>query len=227
MATKSIETGANGARRQRAICAIAAFVLLGLGIWRGAEAFQPVTETPVQLSEQQQQILHVVEPLAGAGNVRVTVRRAGKAARDFLILINSPGGALQPIAKDIEAILGSAVGFDAGRGDTLTVREFPFAKGVAGGPDIAEMVELGVIGLLVFLLSWGAFAPAKVEPELVTRTRPKRTSEVKPARTRPVAVDLSQSGGGKMSSAAKTATEDPAGTAKIIRAWMRSPEASS
>lgn len=227
MAIKSTETGTTGARRLRGICAMAAFILLGLGIWRGADAFQPSVATTAEITPQQQQILHVIEPFVGVGNARVTVRRAGKNIREFLILINSSTGEAVSMAKDIESVLVSAVGFNAPLGDTLTIREFPFASGVAAGPEVSEMVELGVIGLLVFLLSWGAFAPPKSAPETLSRGRTKRTPEDKPQRTRPVAVDLSQPSTNKMSSAAKTAVEDPAGTAKVIRAWMRSPEATS
>jgi len=161
----------------------------------------------------------------GAGNVRATIRRSTKRTRDFLILINRTGDDVGSLAPDIEAILASAAGFSTTGGDTLTIREFTFASGAMAGPEATEIGELGVIGILVFLLAWGAFAPPKTDSEMSGRTKLKRSNETRPQRTRPVAVDLSEPSNSKTASAAQAATEDPAGTAKVIQAWMRSPEA--
>jgi len=224
MATKSIETVATGTRRLRAICALAACILLGLGIWRGAEVFTQPADTSAHLSEEQRALLHVIEPLAGTGNVRVTVFPTSQSTRDFLVLIDSLRNSPRSLAKDIEAILGSAAGFNATLGDTLTVREFPFVDGLAASPKATELAELGVLSILVFLLAWGAFAPPKQVVESSGRAKSKRTADDRPSRTRPVAVDLVSANDSKAVSAAKTATDDPAGTANVIRAWMRSPE---
>ena len=227
MATRVVETGTAGSRRVRAICALAACMLLGLGLWRGAAVFTQPAETPLELTQQQQTLIHVLEPIAGNGNVRVTVRSTGRKTRDILVLFDTTGSDAAQLASDIEAMLGAAIGFDATAGDTLTVREFPFVGGSSAAPQMAELAELGVIGLLIFLLSWGAFAPQKYVPEAApNRSRSRKLSEDRPPRTRPMAVDLSAPGS-KSASAAKTANEDPSGTAKVIRAWMRAPEGQS
>lgn len=224
MAARSVETDVSGSRRARAICALAAVFLLGLGLWRGAEVFSaPAGNAHVATSEQQN-LLNVIEPLAGAGNVRVSVRRAGNGVRNFLVMIDTTSGETGPLGQEIEAILVTAVGFNTALGDTLTVKEFPFARGTSAQPAAAELIELGLIGFLVILLSWGAFMPSRPETAPVYKKRSKTERDPAPTRTRPVAVDLSPPAGSKTSSAAKAANEDPVGTAKIIRAWMRSPE---
>ena len=227
MATRTVETGMADTRRVRAICAMAACILLGLGMWRGAGILTKPAEAPVAASVEQQNLISVIETLAGPGNARVTVRRSGKGIRDFLVLIDTSNGTARPLGKQIEAMLVSAAGFDPALGDTLTVREYAFVGGSASKPATSELVELGVIGLLVFLLSWGAFAPARQTVETQLRPKTKRSSDEQSARPRPVAVDLNSSTGNSAASAARTANEDPAGTAKIIRAWMHAPEAKS
>lgn len=227
MATKSIETGDSGHRRARAICAMAACILLGLGIWRGAEVFSQPADVQSQLSAEQQKLLHVIEPLTGAGNARVTVRKSGKKTRDFLVMIDASSGIAQSAPADIEAILINAAGFNAALGDTLTVRQLAFASGTSANPEAAELIELSVMGLLVFLLSWGAFAPTRQATETRLRSKNKRSPDNRPPRTRPVAVDLTETPNSKTVSAAKTATENPAETANVIRAWMRSSETQS
>lgn len=227
MAAKIAEQDMSGARRARAISAIAAFVLLGLGLWRGAEVFTQPAQSTSPISVEQEKLLHVIEPLAGAGNVRLTVRRADAGARDFLVMIDTASSGSRGIGEDIEGILEKAAGFDAARGDTLTVQEFPFVGGATARPNPNELAQLGVIGLLVFLLSWGAFAPApsSTSPALAGRKRERKSSATDaPGRPRPVAVDLTPSSSSSARAAAKTANENPVETAKVIRAWMRSSE---
>ena len=228
MTAKTADTDANGMRRARAISAFAAFVLLSLGIWQASEVFTQPASSKAPISLEQEKLLHVIEPLAGAGNVRVTVHRTDAGARSFLVMIDTANSTARGIGKDVEAIFTKAVGFDAARGDTLTVQEFPFADGASARPAPADLAQLGIIGLLVFLLSWGAFAPAPSAgtPALVSRKKERRSSRSDaPDRPRPVPVDLSPPEGSSASAAAKTARENPAETAKVIRAWMRSPEA--
>ena len=228
MAAKTAESDANGMRRARAISAFAAFILLGLGIWRASEVFTQPAANLAPISLEQEKLLHVIEPLAGAGNVRVTVHRTDAGARSFLVMIDTANSSARAIGKDVEAIFTKAAGFDAARGDTLTVQEFPFAEGASARPTPTELAQLGVIGLLVFLLSWAAFAPAPSTsaPVLVGRKKERRSAPgTAPRRSRPVPVELSPEEGSRAATAAKTARENPSETAKVIRAWMRSPEA--
>ena len=218
------QTDGAGHRRARMICAFAALVLLGLGLWRGAEIFTKPAGAPDFISQEQQTLLHVLEPLAGAGNVRLTVRREEGGSRTFLVFVNTAAGNIRPLAREIETTLVHAAGFSSAKGDALTVREFPFAAGTSAAPQPRELIELGVIALLVFLLSWGAFAPQSAPAERTARKKPKPAANDAAPRPRPVAVDVTPMPGSQAASAAKSASEDPAGTAKIIRAWMRAPE---
>ena len=232
MAAKTAETEASGLRNVRAIAAFAAFILLGLGIWRASDVFtQPAVGTAA-ISLEQEKLLHVIEPLTGPGNVRVSVRRSEAGERDFLVMIDTASSGARDLGQQIEAILGKAAGFTAAQGDTLTVQEFPFADGARARPEASELAQLGIMGLLVFLLSWGAFAPASSAPapEITHRKKPRRGGPAAPEdarRPRPVAVDMTPSDGSSAAAAAKTASDNPAETAKIIRAWMRAPESQS
>ena len=230
MAAKPAETDASGTQRIRAICAIAAFALLGLATWQATDVFTRPVVSEVPISVEQQKLLHVIEPLAGAGNVRLSVRRAGAGSRDFLVMIDTSATAARGLGEDIESILTKAAGFSTANGDTLTVQEFAFAGGVTARPDAQDLAQLGIMGLLVFLLSWGAFAPApsRAAPDVTSRRKSKRNElEEAPRRTRPVAVDLSPAETSRVSAAAKAAQKNPSETANVIRAWMRNPETDS
>lgn len=226
MAANAAEIDLPSTRRTRAICAFAAFVLLALGTWRAAEVFtQPaVSDAPISL--EQQKLLNVIEPLAGAGNVRINVHRTDAGARDFLVMIDTAGTPARGLGSDIEAVLTKAAGFSAAAGDTLTVQEFPFAEGASARPQPSELGQLGIMALLVFLLSWGAFAPApsSAAPALVARKKDRKPTTTSTRRPRPVAVDISSPQASRAATAAQTASENPAETAKVIRAWMRAPE---
>ena len=227
MAAKTADTDVTGMRRARAISAFAAFILLGLGIWRASEVFTQPAERSAPISLEQEKLLHVIEPLAGTGNVRLTVHRTDAGARNFLVMIDTANSTARGTGKDVEAIFTKAAGFDAARGDTLTVQEFPFAEGASARPAPTDLAQLGIIGLLVFLLSWAAFAPVPSAgtPALVSRKKERRSAQTaSPRRTRPVPVDLSPEEGSRAAAAAKTARENPTETANVIRAWMRSPE---
>lgn len=224
MAVRSTDVDLSGNRRARLICAVAAASMLGLGLWRSGEIFSQPAASPGPFTLEQEQLLHIIEPLTGVGNVRVNVRDIGDNARDFLILVDVSGGVTRSLGEDIEALLKNAAGFDAEFGDKLTVHELPFAKGASAQPSPAEILELTAIGFLMFLLSWGAFAPQPRSIERSVKTKTKRKDPEAPPRTRPVAVDLSEANGPKTNEAAKAATSDPAGTAKIIRAWMHTSE---
>ena len=230
MAAKPAETDVSGTQRIRAICAVAAFALLGLVTWQATDVFTRPAVSEAPISVEQQKLLHVIEPLAGAGNVRLSVRRAGAGSRDFLVMIDTSATAARGLGEDIEAILTKAAGFSAATGDTLTVQEFAFASGANARPDSQDLAQLGIMGLLVFLLSWGAFAPApsRAVPEITSRKKSRRNAvDDAPRRSRPVAVDLAQTDTSTVSTAAKAAQKNPTETANVIRAWMRNPETDS
>ena len=112
MAAKTAETEASGLRNVRAIAAFAAFILLGLGIWRASDVFtQPAVGTAA-ISLEQEKLLHVIEPLTGPGNVRVSVRRSEAGGRDFLVMIDTASSGARDLGQQIEAILGKAAGFN-------------------------------------------------------------------------------------------------------------------
>lgn len=227
MATKPAESDVSGTQRIRAICAIAAFVLLALATWRATDVFTQPVISDAPISVEQQKLLHVIEPLAGAGNVRLSVRRAGAGSRDFLVMVDTSTSAARGLGADIEAILTKAAGFSPKNGDTLTVQEFAFAQGASARPGTQDLAQLGIMGLLIFLLSWGAFAPlpSRAAPEVTSRKKSKRQTSVDaPRRPRPVAVDIGQSEPSRVSAAARTAQNNPEETANVIRAWMQNPE---
>lgn len=107
---------------------------------------------------------------------REVERGPGAVARvDIAVLVNAeagPGGALAAAdLGELEALVKSAAGFDAARGDTVTLRALPFRAmpeaGEAAAPgwlavapiDAMRLIQLGVAALVALLLGLFVLRP--------------------------------------------------------------------
>jgi len=202
----------NQASRLRALAIAGAALALGLMLWRGAEVFtaQPQTQPA---SQQDRQLLNLIEPVTGAGNARISVRYSEAGERSFLVLVNGTESATSPHAARIESILSAGAGYSSA--DTLTVQQFPFAPGVSAAPQVTELTEMSVLGLLTLLLCFLGFAPRRSAPKHVPQIVESETAPLRP-QAAPVRVGISP----KANRAAEAAAQDPAKAAEIIRKWM-------
>ncbi len=107
---------------------------------------------------------------------REVERGPGAVARvDVAVLVNAeagPGGALAAAGlNELEALVKSAAGFDAARGDTVTLRALPFRPvpeaGETAAPgwlavaslDVMRLIQLGVAALVAVLLGLFVLRP--------------------------------------------------------------------
>jgi flagellar biosynthesis/type III secretory pathway M-ring protein FliF/YscJ len=166
-------------------------------------------------SALEQELTHLIEPVAGQGNVRVSVK--GGDTRTYLILLNGPQlTAEQPsvLKTNAEAIIKSAAPYNAAK-DTLTLSQFPFAQSVSGELTTLEIAEFSGLGLICILLLAGLVQPAsrQTEPRTQTTVAPETVPAEAPVRipARPIA---------EPNRAAELAANDPDGTVRVLRAWM-------
>ena len=148
------------------ILTLAALTLAaGVFCLRAVDLFSGGIETAAIGSPLEQELTHLIEPIAGAGNVRVSVK--GGNARKYLVLLNGPQlNADQPsdIKTSAEAIIKSAAPFNAAK-DTLTLSQFPFAYSVSGELTTLEIAEFSGLGLICILLLAGLAQPALRETQ--------------------------------------------------------------
>jgi len=200
--------------------ALFALVIAGvLGSWRASDLFTQPVEAWVPGSAVEASLMGILEPVAGKGNIRLSVMGDGSSGRSVLILLASDASETAPT---LQRLATSAILLSPEAGDQLIIEQADFARGVAGRPDAAGWTELGLYALLCGLLAWVGFrAPLEAAPEGKGAGAP---DERKPARAE--STDIIP--GPKLRpvrqpdpDAASLVRKDPARTASILRSWMR------
>ena len=204
----------------RVLALLALVIAVCLGGWRASESFtQPDTEwvpaTPMEAS-----LLGILEPIAGKGNIRLSVTDDGGTGRTVFVLLASEAANAAPT---IERLTNSVAMLEPAAGDQLVIEEAAFARGVPGRPSAETWTELGLFGGLCLLLAWIGLAPAseKTEAPVQAENRlPASLKPISPADTaiapRPRATAIQA----EPDAAADIARKDPAKAASILRTWM-------
>ncbi|WP_370170270.1 MULTISPECIES: hypothetical protein [Hyphomonas] len=204
----------------RAVALFALVIAVVLSSWRGADLFTHPVEAWVPGSTIEASLMGILEPVAGNGNIRLSVTGDGGSGRSVLILLESTAAETAPT---LQRLATSALLLSPEAGDQLVIEQAEFARGVAGRPDAAGWTELGLYALLCSLLAWVGFrAPAdeavsvsQDTPAAETKTARRDTAEIIPAPTTARTVRQADP------DAAALVRKDPARTASILRSWMR------
>lgn len=198
------------------LIALAALLLAaGLLSLRAYDTFGGVKSEPVG-SAIERELTYLLEPITGAEKVRVSV--TGRTDRTVLVMIDGEMGSdLRTARAQIENILIASLGFDPAT-DTLTLTQFPFARGVGGSLTTLEIAELSGLGLLCAIL----FAGVLGVPALPARTEaPGPTPRREPPMAQPARLPAPMTSiGAELSEAAKLAEAKPNETASIVRNWL-------
>jgi len=198
------------------LIAFAALTLAaGILSLRAYDLFGSVNSNPVG-SSIERELTYLLEPITGAEKVRVSV--SGRVDRTVLIMVDGEiASDLRPLRLQIENVLTASLGFDPAS-DTLTLTQFPFARGVGGSltpPQIAELTGLGLLcALLLTSLLGFALAPQSVS---VSAAEPRRDPVVpQPARlTAPEPRSTPE-----LNEAGQLAETKPNETASLVRGWL-------
>jgi len=199
----------------RILTLVALTLAAGVFCLRAVDLFSGGGQSAAIGSPLEQELTHLIEPLAGQGNVRVSVK--GGETRTYLVLLNGPQlTADKPsiLKTNAEAIIKSAAPFNAAK-DTLTLSQFPFAQSVSGELTALEIAEFSGLGLICILLLAGLVQPAsrQTEPHTERSAAPETVPTEAPAKpvSRPIA---------EPNRAAEIAANDPDGTVRVLRSWM-------
>ncbi len=202
----------------RILTLIALFLAAGVLSVRAADLFTAPVQAPQSGSATEQSLINLLEPIAGAGNIRVSIH--GRFERTVLVLFNGPQAATaasEAIMLEIETITKAALALDTTR-ETLTLSQFPFATTSQASISSLKMAELVGLGLLCALLTVMLISPPgradaehKALPQDVT-AQPGNLRLVKETPAAQVDTDIDR--------AAQIAVNDPSGTAQLIRQWI-------
>ncbi len=198
------------------LIAFAALILAaGLFSLRAYDLFGGVKSDPVG-SSIERELTYLLEPITGAEKVRVSV--SGRTDRTVLIMIDGEiASDLRPLRSQIENVLIAALGFDPAT-ETLTLTQFPFARGVGGSLTALQMAEITGLGLLSALLLIGLIGGASPAETTSSPTpAPRRdTALPQPARL-PVPEPRSTP---ELNQAGQLAETKPNETASLVRGWL-------
>lgn len=196
--------------------ALAAFILAaGLLTLRAYDTFGTVKSEPMG-GALEQELTYLLEPITGTDKVRVSV--TGSSPKNVLVMVDGAiTSDLRPLRTRIETILIAAMAFDRER-DTLTLSQFPFARGVGASltpMQIAELTGLGVLTLLLFMVSASNTRRAvSVTPQI--ESRPPAPTARQPARLATPVAERNP----ELRDASDLAEAKPNETANLVRDWM-------
>ncbi len=197
------------------LLALAAFVLAaGLLSLRAFDLFGTPDTEPVG-GAVERELTYLLEPLTGEDRIRISV--TGHSPKSVLVMIDGEVGSdLRSVRTQIENILVASIGFNL-ETYTLTLSQFPFARGVGASLTPFEIAELTGLGLLSLILLGVAFTPVSAPtqaPTAPTRERPIEASHQ--IRTSPQLLEPNQD----LEAASTLAETQPSQTANLVRDWM-------
>lgn len=202
---------------------LSALALAGaLLFWRGVEAFAASPAGALAGSTQEVRLARLLEPVAGAGKVQISVRETPDGVSHYLVMLDrAPENGAELVGR-VEAVIAAAAGYNPAIGDTLSVQQFPFASGVASRPNLAAMTELGAISVLCGLILGAFFLGRSRRAEPVSFEASLAPTDARISTVRPIAGELiEEEAGPALSQAGQAAAMDPAGAAQVLRRWMR------
>ena len=203
----------------RAIALFALVIAGVLGSWRASDLFTQPVEEWVPGSAVETSLMGILEPVAGKGNIRLSVAGDGGPGKSVLILLSSEASATAPT---LQRLATSALLLSPEAGDQLVIEQAEFARGVAGRPDMAGWTELGLYALLCGLLAWLGFrAPQEAAPESRGMENPADRTPLRVEAAEKVSRPKARPARQPDSEAAMLVRKDPARTASILRSWMR------
>ena len=205
----------------RVLALFALGIVIVLGCWRAADIFTQPEDEWLPVSAVETSLLGILEPVAGKGNIRLSVGGDGRTGQSVLILLSSDA---RDAAPTIERLASSAVMLTPAAGDQLIIEEADFARGIPGRPTLAGWIELSLYGILCSLLGWMGLRPQPVAIEpagrsLAVRQNPPVEFDGAGAASLPRKPSLLPAA--EPDAAASLARKDPARTATILRSWMR------
>lgn len=195
-------------------------LVLCLGGWRLNTMLQTqaMPQTQAGLDET---LTGLIEPIAGAGNIRISISQNAAGQKTALVVLNALSKDAVAQIETVKRIVLTGANIDLEVGDTVVIEQVPFASSISGGLSTDNMIELGVFVALLGLMAIAAVKNRDSEIASVPQTEAS-------FRARPQSLDIeaavsknAPSVPRQTSKLAKSINEDPAAAAEVLRGWMR------
>lgn len=221
MGIADTDTTSGRAATARALLLSALALAACLCLWRGSQIFTVDSSSLASGSPEETRLAGLLEPVAGTGKVRVSLRNGADGTAHYLVMLDRVPEEGAELPARIEAVVAAVTGYDLAAGDTLSVQQFPFAAGTSARPEPAALIEMGALAILCALLA-GALMTRQESPVSQPVEAPR--ADPSPVRLSPVrAMDadmIDDEAGPALRQAGQAASADPTGAAQVIRRWM-------
>lgn len=195
-------------------------LVLCLGGWRLNTMLQTKTmpQTQAGLDET---LTGLIEPIAGAGNIRISISQNAAGQKTALVVLNALSKDAVAQIETVKRIVLTGANIDLEVGDTVVIEQVPFASSISGGLSTDNMIELGVFVALLGLMAIAAVKNRDSEiasaPQTEASFRARSQSLDIEAEVSKIAPSVPR----QTSKLAKSINEDPAAAAEVLRGWMR------
>lgn len=204
------------------VAALVAFALaLGLLVWRASDVMLDGDRGAPVYTSQEMSLLNILEPVAGAGNVRVSLVDSS-GGRNIVVLLNS---AIDVDTAKVLQLTQRALAVDPAAGDMVTIDAAVFSNGLAGSLNFAEYLELVALLSLGGLCGWQAFRPETKLDVGATELRLPSLPQQAVLPAEPPVHPPESANAFDGDALLKIAKHNPAKAAQIIRDWMNAEEA--
>lgn len=164
----------------------------------------------------ERELTYLLEPITGAEKIRVSV--TGLTDRTILIMVDGDIATdMRPLRAQIENVLIASIGYDP-EVDTLTLTQFPFARGVGASLTSLQIAELTALALLCVLLMVSMINRGAVRREDYARIDPQPAPRQLPQA--PAVTMTEPAMDSDLRAASDLAESNPNETARLVRGWM-------
>lgn len=220
MALLSIPSRQQSGTSPRIMVMLPLLLVLCLGGWRLNTMLQTQT-APHPQAGLDETLTGLVEPIAGAGNIRISISENAAGQKTGLVVLNALSKDAVAQIEAVKRIILTGASIDLEAGDSVVIEQVPFASNMSSGFSTDNMIELGAFVALLALMAMAALKSRDGD----TASLPRAETSL---RARPQDIDIETMATKTVASAprqtnnlAKTVNEDPAAAAEVLRSWMR------
>ena len=195
-------------------------LVLCLGGWRLNTMLQ-TQATPQPPSGLDETLTGLVEPIAGMGNIRISISENLAGHKTALVVLNALSKDAVAQIETVKRIVLTGANIDLEAGDTVVIEQVPFASSMSGGLSTDNMIELGIFVALFGIMAMAAVKNRDSETVSVPQAEASFRARSQGLDIEAVASKTAPSAPRQTSKLAKTINEDPAAAAEVLRGWMR------
>lgn len=195
-------------------------LVLCLGGWRLNTMLQ-TQASPQPQAGLDETLTGLVEPIAGAGNIRISISENAAGHKTALVVLNALSKDAVAQIEVVKRIILTGASIDLEAGDSVVIEQVPFASNMSSGLSTDNMIELGVFAALLGLMAMAALKSRDSDVASLPQADGSLRARSQSLDIETMATKTPAGAPRQTKNLAKTVNEDPAAAANVLRGWMR------